>query len=96
MLKAASADPSAEEIAARALGFLAQDMQRLGRFLALSGLDPSTIREAAREPGFTSSVLDHLLTDERLLLEFAQAEGLRPEAVADARRRLTGDSDPVG
>jgi hypothetical protein len=96
MLKTPSVDASAEEIGARALGFLARDMQRLGRFLALSGLDPSTIRAAAREPGFASAVLDHLLTDERLLLAFAEAEGLRPEAVADARRRLTGDSDPVG
>ena len=91
MLKEPRTDPPAEEIAARALAFLAQDMDRLGRFLALSGLDPASIREAAREPHFLPSVLDHLLTDERLLLEFADAERLRPETVAEARRRLGRD-----
>jgi hypothetical protein len=78
-------EPAAEDVAGRALGFLAADPERLGRFLALSGLDPATIRAASREPGFLPGVLDHMLSDERLLTEFAQAEGLAPEAVARAR-----------
>jgi hypothetical protein len=77
--------PVADEIAARALAFLATDAERLGRFLALSGLDPATIRTAAQDPGFLPAVLDHILSDERLLLEFAEAEGMPPEAVGRAR-----------
>lgn len=77
--------PVADEIAARALAFLASDPERLGRFLALSGLDPATIRRASQDPGFLPSVLDHILSDERLLLDFAEAEGLPPEAVGRAR-----------
>ncbi|RXF74660.1 DUF3572 domain-containing protein [Hansschlegelia zhihuaiae] len=85
MRRHAVIEPSAEDVAGRALGFLAADPERLGRFLALSGLDPATIREAAREPGFLPGVLDHILTDERLLTEFAEAEGLALEAVGRAR-----------
>ncbi|PZQ11637.1 MAG: DUF3572 domain-containing protein [Ancylobacter novellus] len=82
--------PVADEIAARALAFLAGDPERLGRFLALSGLDPSTIRSAAQDPGFLPAVLDHILSDERLLLDFADAEGLPPEAVGRARQSFGG------
>jgi hypothetical protein len=84
-------DLPAETLAARALGYLASDPERLGRFLALSGLDPTAIREAARGSGFLPAVLDHVLADERLLVEFAAAEGLRPEAVGRARQALGGD-----
>jgi hypothetical protein len=81
---------AAETIAARALGFLAADHERLGRFLALSGLDPRSVREAARSPGFLPAVLDHLLADERLLSGFAEAEGLSPAAIVEARSTLGG------
>ncbi|MFC3693948.1 DUF3572 domain-containing protein [Chenggangzhangella methanolivorans] len=80
----------ADEIAARALAYLAGDPERLGRFLALSGLDPATIRVAAQDSGFLPSVLDHVLSDERLLMDFADAEGLPPEAVGRARAAFGG------
>jgi len=90
MLKPPHMQPDPKEIGGRALGFLAAEPDRLGRFLALSGLDPSTIRQAARDPGFLPAVLDHLLGDERLLTAFAEAENLPPEAVVEARRGLAG------
>jgi hypothetical protein len=80
----------AEAVAARALGFLASDADRLGRFLALSGLDPTSIRQASRGPGFLPAVIDHLLGDEALLLAFCDAEGLRPETIATAHQALSG------
>lgn len=85
MLKAREERPDPSGLAALALGFLASDPDRLGRFLALSGLDPSNIRQAAQSPTFLPAVLDHLLADETLLLAFAEAEGLKPETVAEAR-----------
>lgn len=85
MLRKDGPTPAAEAIAARALAFLAADPERLGRFLALSGLDPSTIRQAAQDPGFLPSVLDYVLSDEKLLLDFTEAETLPPEAVGRAR-----------
>ena len=81
-------DPPAGELALRALAFLAQDEERVGRFLALTGLDPGDIRASLLEAGFQLAVLDHLASDEALLLAFAEAEGLRPEAVGRARRAL--------
>lgn len=78
-----------EATAARALQFLAGDAERLGRFLALSGLDPRRIRDAARDPGFLPAVLDHILADERLLTAFAEADGVDPETVARARRTMS-------
>jgi hypothetical protein len=79
----------AEPIAISALSFLASDSERLGRFLALTGLGPESIRQAAHEPGFLAAVLDHLASDEPLLLTFAANSGRDPAAVARARDVLT-------
>jgi hypothetical protein len=68
---------------------LASDEERLQRFLDLSGLDPTTIRDASGEPGFLAGVLDHLASHEELLLAFAEASERRPEAVMAARRVLS-------
>ncbi len=79
-----------EGLGVRALGFLAAEPDRLSRFLDLSGLGPHNLRAAAAEPGFLASVLDYLLSDEPLLIAFAQAEGVAPERVAAARRAMEG------
>lgn len=78
----------AETLAVQALTFIAADGSRLTRFLALTGLDPGTIRDAAGSPGFLGAVLDHVAGDESLLLDFASAAGIRPETVAAAREIL--------
>jgi hypothetical protein len=76
---------AAEEIALRALTFLASDMERLGRFLALTGLSPQTIRAAAHEPGFLTAVLDHIAADDSLIVAFATDGSLDPVRVVEAR-----------
>lgn len=83
---------AALDLAAEALGFLAADPERLRRFLALSGLDPSEVRAAAADPGFLPAVLDYVLADESLLLAFAAAQGIAPERVARTRAALGGQS----
>ncbi len=80
----------AESLAIAALGFLAGDGERLGRFLAVTGLGPDNLRGAAREPGFLASVLAHVAGDESLLLAFAANEGVPPERVGAAAMRLAG------
>jgi hypothetical protein len=88
-IDAAARRAAAEALAVQALGFLATDPERLGRFLALSGIDPHAIREAAREPHFLAGVLDHLLSDEAgLLLPFAAGAGVKPEEIAAAGAAL--------
>jgi hypothetical protein len=75
---------SAETIALSALAFLAEDVARLGRFLALTGVGPSELRQEARTPPIQAAVLGHLLQDESLLLVFAASHGIAPELVAPA------------
>jgi uncharacterized protein DUF3572 len=81
---------AAEELAIAALGFIAAEPERLGRFLAVTGIGPETIRDAAREPQFLGGVLDHIAGDERLLLAFASENGLDPSEVNRARDVLVG------
>jgi hypothetical protein len=80
----------AETVAIQALNFIARDPERLGRFLALTGLGPGSIREAAREPTFLLGVLDHVASDESLLMAFAHDADIDPAVVAAARDALTG------
>jgi hypothetical protein len=81
---------SAEALAVEALSFLAADPGRLGRFLALSGIGPDVIRQAATESGFLAGVLQHINSDERLLLEFAAHADIKPAAVMRAAATLGG------
>jgi hypothetical protein len=81
---------AATALAIMALSFIAGDPERLGRFLALTGIGPESIRNAAREPGFLIGVLDHLASDDQLLRAFAEQNELDPEQVMQARELLAG------
>lgn len=78
----------AEEVAGEAFAFLAEDEDRLYRFLDMTGLRPDSIREAAAQPGFLVAVLDHVLSDDELVLAVAGRLGIRPERVQEARWKL--------
>ncbi len=80
----------AETLAIQALSFIAGEPERLGRFLAISGIGPEQIRAAAREPLFLAGVLDHIASDERLLVAFAAEIGIDPAEIAKARAALGG------
>ncbi len=79
---------AAVAIAAQAVAFLAADDDRLGRFLALTGLSPTELKAGLGQPAFLGAVLDHLLGDEALLLAFAESVEIAPELPAAARRLL--------
>jgi hypothetical protein len=79
---------TATTLALSALAFLAEDGQRLGRFLALTGIGPDQLRAAADAPETLLAVLDHLLGDESLLLVFTASKGIAPETVYPARAAL--------
>jgi hypothetical protein len=81
---------NAEALAVEALRFLASDAARLVRFLDLSGLNPNSIRSAARDPGFLAGVLEYVNADEALLIAFADLAGIKPSAVERARSVLGG------
>ena len=80
----------AEALAIQALTFIAGDAERLGRFLAVTGIGPAEIRAAAGEPGFLAGVLDYMAADEALIGAFANEAGLDPADVGKARTVLAG------
>ena len=88
--RSAHAREAAETLAIQALSYIAQDSERLGRFLSLTGIGPGEIRTAAREPQFLVGVLDYLSGDERLLTDFAREAGHDPATVEAARIALGG------
>lgn len=81
---------AAEALAVEALAFLAAEPERLGGFLALTGIGPDEVRSTASEPHFLAGVLDHIASDERLLLAFAAEAQIKPEAVMRAATALGG------
>ena len=83
----------AEALAVDALGFIAKDADRLGKFLSLTGLGPETLRQAARENGFLGQVLGFLVEDEPLLIAFATERGENPMRVASAHALLANPHD---
>lgn len=79
----------AQTLAVQALGWLATDFERLGRFLGETGLSPETVRLAARDPAFLPSVLEYLVKNETILTEFASEHGVDPAEVVSAHDRLS-------
>jgi Protein of unknown function (DUF3572) len=77
-------------LAITALGFIAGEGDELSRFLALTGIDPGSIRAAAKEPGFLGGVLAYIAGNERTLLTFAAHAGVAPAEVEKARVILAG------
>lgn len=78
----------AEAVAIDALGFIAADPVRLGRFLALTGLDGTAIRAAAADPNFLPAVLRFVAGHEPDLLAFAATSALQPAAIRSAALAL--------
>ena len=87
----------AEIVAIQALSFVAGDPERLGVFLAETGIGPETLRSAAADPHFLVSVLDFILRDDATVTAFAAASELDPTTIAAAREVLNEDpSEPDG
>ena len=80
----------AEALAISALAFLASEPERFGVFLALTGIGPESIRQAAGEPHFLAGVLDHVASNEQLLVAFASEAGIDPADIARAQMALAG------
>ena len=79
---------TAEIVAIQALSFIAGDADRLGMFLADTGIGPETLRSAAKDPGFLAGVLEFLLRDEALVKGFSEVSHLDPKIISNAREAL--------
>lgn len=81
---------AARDLAQQVLIFLSADGDRIGRFLAASGSGPQEIRAGLNDPGFLGGVIDYLLGDEALLLEFCAENEVDPTLPGRLRRILPG------
>ena len=75
---------------------LAEEPERLGRFLSLTGINPESLRDAANEPNFLLGVLDYVASDDLLLQEFATQRGIAAALVMKARDLLAGAPPAAG
>jgi hypothetical protein len=75
---------AAHDIGIQALAFLAADDDRLAKFLGLTGIVPDDLVAGARSAPMLLAILEHLSSDESLLLVFAAEAGLPPERVGAA------------
>lgn len=82
-----------EETAAAILGWLANEPDMLGRFLALSGVQPNQLRGAVNDPGFLAGMIDFLMGHEPTLLAFCEATGTKPETVTAAWHHYSGPGE---
>ena len=89
-MKALMSQADAEVIAIEALGWLAQDKDLMPRFLALTGIEATSIRQAAREPGFLAGVLQFFLAHEPTLLRYCEDAGRDPSSIENALTYLPG------
>ena len=85
---------SAESLALQVLGWLAARDEVFGTFMAHAGADAAEIRSRVGDPDLLGAVLDFLLSDEALLVQFCAEAGIRPETPMQARMRLPGGAVP--
>jgi hypothetical protein len=78
----------AEIVAVQALSFIAGDPERLGLFLAESGIGPESLRAAATDPHFLANVLDFVMRDDATVKAFASVSQLHPTNIAAAHQAL--------
>ena len=81
-------DTNADALALAALAWTVAEPSRAERLLALTGLDPSDLRERAGEPALLASVLGFLENYEPDLIACAEALSVKPEALVRARMEL--------
>ena len=83
-----SSDEETVALALRVVGWTVSEQGRAERVLALTGLDPQTLRQSLTQPSTLRAMLDFVLDHEPDLFACADALGVKPEAIAAARRSL--------
>lgn len=69
---------TAEALALKALEFLANSPDNLDGFMAATGINGDELRERVEEPTVLAAVIDFMLKDERLLVEFCDTASIKP------------------
>lgn len=80
-----------EALALSALGWILTDEPRAERLLALTGLAPDDLRESLGERSTLAAILSFLTAHEADLVACAVGLDRKPEDIAAAAHRLSGD-----
>ncbi|MET3775302.1 DUF3572 domain-containing protein [Rhizobium alvei] len=81
---------SAEAIAIAILGWLSEHGDLMGRFLALSGLEASALRQLAGDHGFYGGLTGFLMNHEPTLIAFCADTGTETATVAACHQFFNG------
>jgi hypothetical protein len=80
--------PDPEVLGLAALGSTLADSRRAQRFLDLTGIGTDELRMRAAEPALLAALLRFLEAHEPDLVAVAEALGVEPEQLVQARRQL--------
>jgi hypothetical protein len=80
----------AETLALKALAYLAHSPDDLERFVALSGVTLTDLKDRAEDPEILAAVLDFILASDELITGFCETVEIDPRDLHAARRALPG------
>lgn len=80
----------AEQIAVKAIVWLAGNDELLPVFMGSTGADQSSFREGVGTPEFQASVLDFIMLDDAWVIAFCDNEGIPYDRLMQARAALPG------
>lgn len=83
----------AETVALKALAWIVGTEDQRSPFLSVSGLAPEDLMRRAGEPEVLLAVMDFLLGEDRRVIAFCDAAGLRYETLATIRAALPGGEE---
>jgi hypothetical protein len=83
----------AESVAIQVLNFIVADVDRIIRFLNVTGLQPETIRASATTQHFLLGVLEYVAKDDELLKAIDQELMVRPAAILAAIVHLSPEPE---
>ncbi|MBL4892737.1 MAG: DUF3572 domain-containing protein [Rhizobiaceae bacterium] len=81
-------ETNAKAVAIQILEYLAGDQEQLSRFMALTGIEASEMRQMAGSTPFMVALLDYLLGNEPTLLSFTAERNIAPDDILKARHCL--------
>jgi hypothetical protein len=84
---------SAEVLAITILTWLSDQPSLMGRFLAISGIEPGHIRQLIGDPGFSGGLTGFLMAHEPTLLQFCQENDIKVEWVQACHHHFTGPNE---
>lgn len=80
----------ARDLADAGFSHIAGDPELVAAMLEQAGADAGAIRDMVKRPEFAVFVLDFLMENDQRVMDFASAQGIRPERIQMARAVLGG------